>query len=103
MALSELEMTAAKALLENGFDPCYQGHLDWVSSGGANCGCHPTAACSVPVYHCTVCGDSDYGDNEEADEQRKRCHELFGHYLDEEDEEDRETDPAEPNAHDAEH
>jgi hypothetical protein len=44
MALSDLEMTAAKALLENGFNLCHQGHLDWVSSGGANCGCHPTAA-----------------------------------------------------------
>jgi len=84
MPLTLLELTAAKVMLDNGLNPCYHGHLDWVSAGCGNCGCHKDAACSVPVYRCTVCGDSDYGDNEEADEQRRICGELHGNYLDEE-------------------
>lgn len=85
MPLTDLELTAARAMLENGFNPCYAGHLDWVSLGGANCGCHRDAACSVPVYYCTVCHDSDYGDNAEADETREMCKQLFNHYLEDED------------------
>lgn len=48
------------------------GH-DWQSIGGCNCGCHPDACCSVPVLQCTRCGDCDYGDGTEANEQRERC------------------------------
>lgn len=48
------------------------GH-DWQSIGGCNCGCHPDAGCSVPVLQCTRCGDCDYGDGTEANEQRSRC------------------------------
>lgn len=46
---------------------------DMQSVGGVNCGCHEYAACSVPVHECTRCGVSDYGKNEDADEQRRSC------------------------------
>jgi len=47
------------------------GHR-WQSSGGANCGCK-IGYCSVPVHECAVCGDCDYGDNEDADDVRANC------------------------------
>jgi hypothetical protein len=40
--------------------------------GGMNCGCEG-GCCSVPVYVCSRCGDSDYGDNPEAFEKRAAC------------------------------
>lgn len=53
---------------------------DWKHVGGANCGCEWIedgercgGGCSVPVHRCGVCGDYDYGDNEEANAKRKRC------------------------------
>ncbi len=48
------------------------GH-DWHSIGGCNCGCHDGASCSVPVYTCRRCGDSDYGESSEANEKRSIC------------------------------
>jgi hypothetical protein len=48
------------------------GH-DWQHIGGANAGCGPGCACSVPVHECRTCGDCDYGDNEEADGVRRAC------------------------------
>jgi hypothetical protein len=58
---------------------CAAGH-SWASHGGMNCGCVWSengekchGQCSVPVYHCEVCGDFDYGDNEEAAQRRREC------------------------------
>lgn len=44
---------------------CPLGHIMTIT-GGANCGCHPDAACSVPVYACRQCGHTDYGNNTHA-------------------------------------
>lgn len=52
------------------------GHT-WVHVGGKNAGCRDTCGCSVPVHVCTKCGDSDYGDNEEASVTRDRCRTLY--------------------------
>lgn len=52
--------------------PCADGHT-WEHVGGKNCGCGPDASCSVPVQTCKVCGDSDYGDNEDAKRTRDEC------------------------------
>ncbi|MCO5730153.1 hypothetical protein [Rhizobium sp. SSA_523] len=41
--------------------------------GGTNCGCYPDADCSVPVFSCRECGDSDYGDNEIARLHKSLC------------------------------
>jgi hypothetical protein len=51
------------------------GRHDWQSTGGCNCGCED-GICSVPVNHCTRCGDCDYGDNEEARDVRRHCAET---------------------------
>lgn len=51
---------------------CREIGCDMEFSGGKNCGCE-NGACSVPVYICTRCGDSDYGDNAEAVERRAAC------------------------------
>ena len=64
--LARLERLAASAT-------CAEVGHRWASIGGANCGCHPYACCSVPVMECTVCKACDYGDGDEADEQRRRC------------------------------
>lgn len=45
----------------------------WKSSGGCNAGCCKDCTCSVPVNHCSRCGDCDYGDNQEARETRRLC------------------------------
>lgn len=52
--------------------PCSNGHT-WIHFGGTNCGCHPDAQCSHPVYVCIVCNDCDYGDNEEAAATMAAC------------------------------
>ncbi len=64
--LERLERQAASATCAD------LGH-DWKSIGGCNCGCHPHAACSVPVNECSRCKDCDYGDNAEAGEIRSQC------------------------------
>lgn len=58
---------------------CRSGHL-WESHGGSNCGCEWIedgqrchGQCSVPVCVCPVCGDCDYGDNDEAREMIREC------------------------------
>ena len=38
---------------------------------------------NVPVYVCELCGDSDYGDNDEASEILKKCKDKNGDVLDE--------------------
>jgi hypothetical protein len=52
-------------------------HVAWEHMGGVNCGCDG-GACSVPVYGCKACGDSDYGQNDEATRKRNHCAELSG-------------------------
>jgi hypothetical protein len=51
---------------------CANGH-PMAHLGGANCGCHPDASCSLPVYSCPVCGDADYGDNPESTAIKADC------------------------------
>lgn len=54
---------------------CANGHI-MVILGGTNCGCYPDASCSVPVYSCRECGDSDYGDSEHARLIKSLCSEA---------------------------
>jgi hypothetical protein len=51
---------------------CANGHVMTITAG-TNCGCHPDADCSVPVYSCRECGDSDYGQSAHADLHRSLC------------------------------
>lgn len=48
------------------------GHV-WKHIGGKNAGCGDACCCSVPVHTCALCGDSDYGDNDEADAVLEGC------------------------------
>jgi hypothetical protein len=48
------------------------GHR-WKSLGGCNACCSDDCRCSVPVHECEVCGDCDYGDNDEAREIVAKC------------------------------
>jgi hypothetical protein len=66
--VAELEQRAAVAT-------CAElGRHEWESTGGCACGCWEDA-CSVPVHHCTRCGECDYGCNEDASEVRRKCKE----------------------------
>jgi hypothetical protein len=56
---------------------CEKGH-DMRHVGGCNAGCCEDCCCSVPVFTCSRCGDSDYGDNEEAKFIRMKCREEHG-------------------------
>lgn len=51
------------------------GHT-WRSIGGANAGCCDTCNCSVPVFECLICNDSDYGENDEAKEIIRFCNQV---------------------------
>lgn len=53
--------------------PCRQVGHRWKFFGGTNCGCYPGSGCSIAVHKCEVCGDYDYGDHPQADEQRQAC------------------------------
>jgi hypothetical protein len=70
---TELDRLVAEAVvLAGGEHPCaILGHK-WSFVGGANCGC-VEGCCSVPVHHCTNCGEYDYGHNAEAEEKRADC------------------------------
>lgn len=57
---------------------CQDGNHDWKFRGGANAGCGPDCACSVPVHECAMCGDCDYGKNDEADTIRRECKLIDG-------------------------
>ena len=59
------------------FVGCEKSH-DWHSLGGCNAGCHADCSCSAPVNSCRRCGDSDYGDNAEAEEVRADCAAKYG-------------------------
>ncbi len=52
------------------------GHR-WRFVGGCAYDCE-TPGCSFAVHECSVCGDCDYDDNEEAPKVRAQC-EAFGH------------------------
>jgi hypothetical protein len=66
--VARLERIAATAT-------CREIGCDMRHTGGRNCGCDD-GCCSVPVYVCARCGDSDYGDNAEADATRDECTEV---------------------------
>lgn len=59
---------------------CQVGHK-WRSIGGCNAGCHDLCGCSVPVNKCEVCGDCDYGANEDATKIRADCAAVWGDPL----------------------
>lgn len=63
--VARLERIAATAT-------CREVGCDMQHYGGRNCGCDG-GCCSVPVYVCTRCGDSDYGDNAEATARIAEC------------------------------
>lgn len=72
----ELEETLARAehLRQRiGAETCATAGHSWKFFGGKNAGCGLDCRCSVPVHQCERCGDSDYGDNTEADEAIARC------------------------------
>lgn len=54
--------------------PCADVGHRWKFFGGRHCGCEP-GSCSVPVHKCSVCGDYDYGENDESEDIRRRCRE----------------------------
>lgn len=55
---------------------CEDGNHQMRSVGGCNAGCSKDCACSVPVNECAMCGESDYGDNEDARDVRAECRML---------------------------
>lgn len=78
----QAELDAAEGLVERLKQqiisgPCAEVGHTWASPGGMNAGCSDTCSCSVPVNVCTKCGDSDYGDNDEASITRDRCRTLY--------------------------
>jgi hypothetical protein len=53
---------------------CEREHdMRHVGRCNAGCGQGDDCGCSVPVFTCAICGDSDYGDNEEAMFIREMC------------------------------
>jgi hypothetical protein len=64
--VTRLERIAATAT-------CREIGCDMQHAGGRNAGCGDGCCCSIPVYVCKRCGDSDYGDNDEATERRAAC------------------------------
>lgn len=71
--LNAAEAEANRLRREIAQGPCREVGHDWQFAGGSNLGCDEDCQCGGPVYTCTKCGDSDYGDNEEADELRADC------------------------------
>jgi hypothetical protein len=53
--------------------PCAEVGHRWKFVGGCNACCSDECNCSVPVHECEVCGDCDYGENEEAREIIAKC------------------------------
>lgn len=54
---------------------CHQVGCDMRFAGGRNAGCDlgNDCSCSVPVKVCRRCGDSDYGDSDEAVQIIREC------------------------------
>lgn len=70
--LERAEAEAARLRRAIAAASCREAGCDMQFAGGKNCGCHD-GGCSVPVYVCSRCGDSDYGDNQEAAAIRAEC------------------------------
>lgn len=47
----------------------------WEFHGGCNAGCDDDCSCSIPVHRCKLCGDFDYGNNDDALEIMRVCEE----------------------------
>lgn len=71
LAEAEAKVAALRQRIEGA--TCAEAGHDWRQLGGKNAGCDRDCGCSVPVYVCDRCGDSDYGDNAEADETIRDC------------------------------
>lgn len=73
--LLEAEGRVAHLKREIANGPCRQFGHTWKQIGGRNacCDAQDLCGCSVPVYECTKCGDSDYGDNDEAAARIAAC------------------------------
>lgn len=73
MIAHQIERLIAEAkVLAGGQHRCsILGH-NWIHVGGTSCGCE-VDGCSIPVYECKFCGDSDYGENQESVEIRNNC------------------------------
>lgn len=63
---------------------CYDYGHRWELFGGMSCNCDQSVfskyifndagyVCSLPVNKCVICGDYDYGDNEEARKVKEAC------------------------------
>jgi hypothetical protein len=77
MAGDLARLIAEASVLAGGKHPCAVLGHKWIFKGGMNCGCEDAArGCSVPVHECSVCGDCDYGENDEATETRRECMEA---------------------------
>jgi len=74
--LAEAEARAALLRRRIAAESCATAGCDMKHVGGCNAGCGDDCSCSVPVHVCPKCGDSDYGDNLEADETRRMCKTL---------------------------
>lgn len=55
---------------------CVEAGHEWKHIGGRNACCDHLCVCSIPVYECQRCGDSDYGENAEAEGTMRRCMEA---------------------------
>ena len=52
---------------------CQDGKHQPQLVGGMNAGCGQFCHCSVPVYECAICGECDYGNNDETAEIIAKC------------------------------
>ncbi len=71
--LAELEDRAAALRQRIASADCREAGCKMEHMGGRNAGCGRDCCCSVPVYVCPKCGDSDYGDNAEASQIITEC------------------------------
>lgn len=71
--LAETEAKAEELRRRIAAEACIVAGHDWKHIGGRNAACSDDCGCSVPVYECTVCKDSDYGENTEGQKTLKEC------------------------------
>lgn len=74
--LERVEAEAARLRRQIAQGPCREFGHEWTLMGGRNAACGDDCGCSVPVHVCAKCGDSDYGDNAEADGILAHCREA---------------------------
>ncbi|PIB91244.1 hypothetical protein [Caulobacter sp. FWC2] len=77
--LDDAEATVERLKLQITQGPCIEAGHAWKFVGGKNAGCNDTCSCSVPVHVCEKCGDSDYGETDEASVIRDRCRLIYEH------------------------